>query len=112
MADIQKKSGNPEVEAKIVTVPGVRSNWFVKKLDLKPNTKVTWRSGINSFIVWFPKDHNPVASGKTEIYGKNGKASAEMGSKAGTYTYCILVTDEAGEVHLVEGNSPPTMVIE
>jgi hypothetical protein len=108
----QKKSEHPETEAKIVMLKGGNANWFVKSLIIKANSKVTWRCGLHTITLLFPKDHTPLAGGKTEILGKNGKATAEVGSKKGIYQYCILVTDEAGVVHLVEGNSPPTMVIQ
>jgi hypothetical protein len=111
MATTQKKTASPQVEVTIVTVKGDRANYFVKPLKIEKNTKVVWRCGINSFIIWFPKDHNPIANGHTEIYGINGKASAVVGTKEGTYYYCVLVSDEDGNVHLVEGNSPPEMVI-
>jgi hypothetical protein len=106
------KTTHHDVEAKIVMLKGGHSNWFVKTLTVKQNSRVTWRCGLHTLTVWFPKDHTPLANGKSEIHGKNGKASAEIGSKTGTYHYCILVTDEGGGVHLVEGNSPPTMIIE
>ncbi len=112
MSTIPKKLANPQVDARIIIVKGDRANWFIKPLKVQPDTKVTWRCGLNSFTIWFPKDNNPIANGNTEIYGKNGKASAVVGSKTGTYYYGIHVTDEDGVVHLVEGNSPPTMVIE
>ncbi len=112
MATAPKKSGNPQVDAKIIKVSGKSANWFVKPLTIGPNTRVVWHCGIDSFTIWFPKDTTPLAGGKTEIYGKNGKASAVVGSKPGTYYYCILVTEDNGDVHLVEGNSPPTMVIQ
>lgn len=112
MPTTQKKSANPEVDVRIVIVKGERANWFIKPLEVPRNAKVIWHCRLNSFTIWFPSEHNPLANGKTEIYGKNGKASAVVGSKSGTYHYCILVTDEDGVVHLVEGNSPPTMVIE
>ena len=112
MTATPNKLSNPQVDAKILIVKGESANWFVKPLNVQPNTKVIWHCGINSFTIWFPKNLNPLADGKTEIHGKNGKASAVVGSKTGTYCYCILVTDDNGVVHLVEGNSPPTMVIE
>ena len=112
MAAPQKVQANPQVDVKIVKVGGKSANWFVKPLTVQPNTKVVWHCGIDSFTIWFPKDHNPLARGNNEIYGKNGKASVVVGSKAGTYYYCILVTEDNGDVHLVEGNSPPEMVIQ
>jgi hypothetical protein len=112
MATPQQKPANPQVDAKIIIIKGEQANYFVKPLNIQPNTKVVWHCGIDSFTIWFPKNHNPLASSTTEVYGKNGKASAVVGSKVGTYHYCILVTDEDGVVHLVEGNSPPSMVIE
>ena len=112
MATTPKKPAPPQVDVKIIILRGGNANWFIRPLKVHPNTKVVWHCGINSFTIWFPKDTNPIASDKTEIYGKNGKASAVVGSKTGTYCYCILVTDDNGVVHLVEGNSPPTMVIE
>jgi hypothetical protein len=107
-----KKPAIPQIDAKILILRGGNANWFIKRLKVHPNTKVIWHCRLNSFTIWFPKNHNPIANGKTEIYGKNGKASAVVGSKEGTYYYSILVTDEKGEVHLVEGNSPPTMEIQ
>jgi hypothetical protein len=112
MPATQKKAVNPQVDVKIVTVKGDHVNYFVKPLKIDENTKVVWHCGINNFTIWFPKDHNPIANGHTEIYGKNGKASAVVGSEKGNYAYCILVTDEEGHVHLVEGNSPPVMEIQ
>jgi hypothetical protein len=112
MADTQKKPAGPQVDVKIIKVGGTNANWFVKSLHIDPNTKVVWHCGIDSFTIWFPKNHNPLANGNTEVYGKNGKASAVVGNKKGTYHYCILVTDEKGDVHLVEGNSPPKMEIQ
>jgi hypothetical protein len=112
MSTTPKKPAIPQVDAKIVIVKGESANWFIKPLEVPPNAKAIWHCRLNSFTIWFPSEHNPIAGGKTEIYGKNGKASAVVGSKTGTYYYCILVTDEDGVVHLVEGNSPPTMVIE
>jgi hypothetical protein len=112
MAAPHKTTANPQVDVKIVKVGGKSANWFVKPLTIGENTRVVWHCGIDSFIIWFPKNHNPLANGNTEIYGKNGKASAVVGTKTGTYHYCILVVEDNGDVHLVEGNSPPTMVIE
>ena len=111
MAATPKTPANPQVDVKIVKVGGKGANWFVKSLILQPNAKVVWHCGIDSFTIWFPKNHNPIANGNTEIYGKNGKASAVVGTKKGTYCYCVLVTDEEGNVHLVEGNSPPEIEI-
>jgi hypothetical protein len=112
MAATQKKAANPQVDAKILILKGDRANYFVKRLEVEQNSKIVWHCGINSFTIWFPKNHNPIANGSTEIYGKNGKASAVVGSKPGTYHYCIVVADEKGHLHLVEGNSPPEMVIQ
>ena len=112
MAATQKTTANPQVDVRIVKVGGKGANWFVKPLKIKTGTKVVWHCGIDSFTIWFPKNHNPLANGNSEIYGKNGKASAVVGTKPGTYHYCILVTEDNGDVHLVEGNSPPTMIIE
>ena len=112
MAATLKTPANPQVDVKIIKVGGISANWFVKPLTVKSNTKVVWHCGIDSFTIWFPKNQNPLANGNAEIYGKNGKATAVVGSKLGTYYYCILVTEDNGDVHLVEGNSPPTMVIE
>lgn len=104
---------NPPVDVKIVMVKGERANWFVKPLKIHANTKVTWHCRLNGITIWFPSKENPLKdSKKNEIRGKNGRASAAVGSKKGVYHYCILVTDEKGVVHLVEGNSPPTMVID
>jgi hypothetical protein len=112
MAAMQKTPTNAQVDVKIIKVGGKGANWFVKRLTIPTNSRVVWHCGIDSFTIWFPKNHNPIANGSTEVYGKNGKASAVVGSKTGTYYYCILVTEDNGDVHLVEGNSPPTMVIE
>ena len=112
MSATQKKAVNPQVDVTIVTVKGDHANYFIKPLKVKENTKIVWHCGINNFTLWFPKDHNPIANGHTEIYGKNGKASAVVGSNKDTYAYCILVADEGGHVHLVEGNSPPEMEIQ
>jgi hypothetical protein len=111
MATTPKNAVTPQVDVRITIIKGDHSNYFVKPLDVEPNTKVVWHCGIDSFTIWFPKEHNPIANGHTEIYGKNGKATALVGSKKGTYYYCVLVTDENGSVHLVEGNSPPEMEI-
>jgi hypothetical protein len=111
MAISPNKSAPPQVDVKIVVVKGDHANYFVKPLKVEANSKVVWHCGINNFVLWFPKDNNPIANGHTEIHGKNGKASAVVGSKKGVYQYSALVTDEGGNVHLVEGNSPPEMVI-
>jgi hypothetical protein len=112
MAATQKTLVTPQVDVRVVKVGGKSANWFVKPLSVKPNTKVVWHCGIDSFTIWFPKNHNPLANGNTEVYGKNGKASAVVGTKKGKYQYCMLVTEDNGDVHLVEGNSPPEMEIQ
>jgi len=111
MIATSKTPASPEVDAKIIVTKGGNANWFIKPIKVHPHTKVTWHCRLNSISIWFPKDNNPLAGGKNEVYGKNGKASAVVGSKKGKYYYCILVTEDNGEVHLVEANSPPEMEI-
>lgn len=112
MAATQKKTASPQHDERIIVIKGGNANWFIKQIKVHPHTKVTWHCRLNRISVWFPEDKNPFASGKNQVYGKNGKASAVVGTKKGKYEYCILVTEDNGDVHLVEGNSPPTMVIE
>ena len=111
MAAPSKKSADPQVDAKINIVKGGNANWFIKPITVQANTKVTWHCRLNSISIWFPKDNNPLAGGKNEVSGKNGRVSAVVGSKKGKYSYCILVTEDNGQVHLVEANSPPEMEI-
>jgi hypothetical protein len=112
MPATQKNNATPEHNEKIVIIKGGNANWFIKQIKVHPNTKVTWHCRLNNISVWFPKENTPLAGGKNEVYGKNGKASAVVGSKKGTYHYCLLVTEDNGDVHLVEGNSPPEMIIQ
>ncbi len=111
MSATQKNPASPQHDEKIIIVKGGNANWFIKPIKVHANTKVTWHCRLNSISIWFPKDNNPLAGGKNEVYGKNGKANAVVGSKKGKYYYCILVTEDNGEVHLVEANSPPEMEI-
>ncbi len=85
------------------------------KADPKEKTKVTWRCEDSDFILWFPKNRNPF-DGDNEISSKNRQAEANVrpyddklikpGAK---FRYCILLLDKED---MVEGDSPPTMIIE
>ena len=111
MPATQKKTAIPEHDERIIVIKGGNANWFIKKIKVHPHTKVTWHCRLNKISIWFPADKNPLVGGKNQVYGKNGKASAVVGANKGKYHYCILVTEDNGQVHLVEANSPPEMEI-
>jgi hypothetical protein len=111
MSTAIKSSKTPEVDVRIAVLKGGNENWFIKPIKVAPNSRVTWHCRLDRISIWFPKDKNPLAGKSNEVYGKNGKATAIVGSKPGKYFYCILITEDNGQVHLVESNSPPEMEI-
>jgi hypothetical protein len=93
--------------------------WKVNEMGVKAapdaDRKVTWHCEDSDFIVWFPKDRNPL-EGNNEIPSTNRQAKAtvrpyddKMIKPGAKFHYCILLLDKED---MVEGNSPPTMIIE
>lgn len=86
------------------------------KVDSASPTKVTWECPDSEFTVWFPQNNNPLV-GSNEVYSKNRVAEAQVKpfklekGEHKKFFYGILLTDTDKE-DVVEGNSPPTMIIE
>lgn len=88
-------------------------HWRVGKLILDASTRTaTWDCPNCSITVMFPATRSPLSNGETQKTGTGSvTAQIDIGAK-GYYPYCILVQDQDGDFHLVEGNSPPEMIIE
>jgi hypothetical protein len=100
------------IEIEIKVVKGERANWFVKPTKVPPGSTVTWHCPNSDFVIWFPGKKNPLTGGTNELYSRQGKASAVVGFKTDTYYYTVLAKDQKGATHLIEGNSPPEMIIQ
>jgi hypothetical protein len=64
----------------------------------------------------FPHQRTPLAEGDTQVHGSSPLtvtlALPDEENAYGSYPFCVLIQDADGAFHLVEGNSPPEMVIE
>ena len=89
-------------------------NWIVDTIKAKKSDTVTWRCTDKSALIFvmFPSVRTPLPNNQTECNGK-GFVKAHFSKDAGGYyPYCILVQDANGSFHTVDGNSPPTMIID
>jgi hypothetical protein len=100
-----------KVDVRIIRVHGGNANWFVKKIEVEAGGKVTWYCKHYEIFVWFTDKH-ALKLGKVHVHGTKGQVSVDVGTKKGRYFYAMMIKDDNGEMHLVEGNSPPEMVIE
>lgn len=100
-----------KVDVRIIRVQGGNANWFVKKIEVEAGGKVTWYCKHFEMFVWFT-DKNALKLGKMHAHSTKGQLTVDVGSKKGTYPYVMMIKDDKGEMHLVEGNSPPEMIIQ
>jgi len=100
-------------EIHIKSNPG--GNWRVKRHAVKRTGNITFTCDVDGCHVWvmFPDGRTPLASAKTQEHGDCPlTVTIEVASgKEGVYPYCVLVQDSNQEFHLVEGISPPELII-
>ena len=98
---------------KVKINPNPAGHWRVGKIILDSITRTaTWDCPNCAIVVMFPTARTPLLNKATEVIGQ-GSAVAQLDSNAkGYYPYCIMVQDADGDFHLVEGNSPPEMIVE
>ena len=60
----------------------------------------------------FPTARTPLPDRQTEVSGQNRVTTSFDPEARGYYPYCALIQDENGDFHLVEGNSPPEVIIQ
>ena len=98
------------VDVSIAKVPGPTSNWFVKPIKIARGGTITWHCSECQIYLWFPSK-DALKGGTNGIHRKN-PVTVTVGTNPGTYYYTMLVKDYDGHMHLVEGNSPPEVIIE
>jgi len=84
--------------------------WRVSRVYGKGDDRVKWKCpGCNIFI-FFPSNRTPLAG--TEVRGNSSATASIRKDAQGYYVYSAMIQEKSGEMHVVEGNSPPDMVIE
>jgi hypothetical protein len=98
---------------KVKISPNPSGHWKVDKVVLDSNTReATWECPGCKIFVLFLHARTPLLNGDTEVSGQDSVFTQLDTNAKGYYPYCILVQDADGNFHLVEGNSPPEMIIE
>jgi hypothetical protein len=84
----------------------------VKRVYGKPGDQIKWKCPNCNIFIIFPAKRTPFAGGETEASGKSPVSGTIDGKANGFFIYSAMVQDQHGDLHVVEGNSPPEMVIE
>ncbi len=82
---------------------------FVGKMEHAPGEEVTWTCDDSEFRIWFPPEHDPLEPGPDVSKGRTLTRKLRKGLKPGDeFEYSMYCFKDE---HLVEGNSPPIMII-
>lgn len=90
-------------------VHGNTKRHVVEKMEYSAGEEVTWTCDDSDFRIWFPPEHDPLEPGPdTSTKGtltRKLKAGLPHGEEFEYGMYCFK------DKRLVEGNSPPIMII-
>jgi hypothetical protein len=84
----------------------------VMRVYAKHGDQVKWKAPNCNIFITFPASRTPLLNGATEASGRSPLSAGIDPKASGYFVYLAMVQDKEGELHLVEGNSPPEMVIE
>ncbi|MFQ5865532.1 MAG: hypothetical protein ACE5IW_09920 [bacterium] len=95
----------PKIEKKGV----LKKRWKIKRVKAIKDDEITWEANDGDITIWFPPGMDPL-----EIHQKTISSGTSLTRKippnvTGTYEYSIFCHKDK---QMVEGNSPPQIIID